>query len=160
MTDIISVIRKISEIIRGGSVMLKRLNSVLPELILELLIYGGIIELGGIFLVKEKLFFSIGLWIGIVTAIGMALHMAVILEDAVSFELEGRDEKKRIAAKSALRYIIVVVLFFTVAFLRIGDIIACFIGVMGLKAAAYLQPFTHKCILKLRGIHEVEYDAE
>ena len=34
---------------------------------------------------------------------------------------------------------------------NLGNLFAAFIGVLGLKVLAYLQPFAHKLILKLQG---------
>lgn len=40
---------------------------------------------------------------------------------------------------------------FVTAYFEIGNVIVAFVGVMGLKVGAYVQPFTHKVILKLLG---------
>lgn len=45
--------------------MLKRINAVLPELILGILFYGIVVQFAGIWFVKDKFSFSSGLWIGI-----------------------------------------------------------------------------------------------
>ena len=142
--------------------MLRRINDVLPELILELILYGLIVQFTGVWFVEDRLQYSTGLWIGIVTAMGMAIHIGVVLQDAVADamaglpvqETEGEENEdaanKRIILFSVLRYIAVVIVFFVVAIFHLGNIITCFIGVMGLKASAYLQPFTHKCIVNVK----------
>ena len=72
--------------------MLKRINDALPELILGILIYEIVVEFTGIWFVKDKLGYSIGLLIGAATAIGMAVHMAVVLRDSMDMaEAEGQD---------------------------------------------------------------------
>ena len=63
--------------------MLKRINDALPELILGILIYEIVVEFTGIWFVKDKLGYSNGLLIGAATAIGMAIHMAVVLRDSM-----------------------------------------------------------------------------
>lgn len=130
--------------------MLKRINAVLPELIWGILIYGIVIQLAGVWFVNDKLRYSSGLWIGIAMAVGMAIHMAIVLNDAADIAAE-EAAKKRVIFQSTLRYVIVVILFFLVAYFRLGDLITLFFGVMGLKAGAYLQPLTHKVFLKLTG---------
>jgi len=50
-----------------------------------------------------------------------------------------------------LRYLIVVVVFFVMMKFNLGNLATAFIGVLGLKVSAYLQPFAHKVILKLKG---------
>ena len=47
--------------------MLKRLNDALPELVLGIILYGVVIELAGVWFVTDKLRYSTGLLIGIVT---------------------------------------------------------------------------------------------
>ena len=130
--------------------MLRRINDALPELVLGILIYGIVIELAGVWFVTDKLRYSTGLLIGISLAIGMAINIAVVIRDAV--EIYGEDgAKNRVIIKSVLRYLIVVVVFFVMMRYNLGNLFTAFIGVLGLKISAYLQPFTHKVILKLQG---------
>lgn len=130
--------------------MLRRLNKVLPELILGILLYGILVQITGVWLVEDKLLYSTGLWIGIGLAMGMAIHMALVIEDAVSI---GSSQGK-IITMSLLRYVVVVLVFGITMYFHLGNPIVTFIGVMGLKIAAYAQPFFHKIILKLRGGEE------
>ena len=44
--------------------MLRRINQVLPELILEIFLYGLLVQLVGVWFVEDKLLYSTGLWIG------------------------------------------------------------------------------------------------
>ncbi len=127
--------------------MLKRINDVLPELVAEILAYGLIAWLLGVWFVEDKLRYSIGLWIGIAAAIGMAVHMAIVILDSVDLAIE-KKAKVRTTLFAMLRYVVVAVLFVIVAYFRLGSVIAMFIGIMGLKVAAYLQPFVHKLRMK------------
>ncbi|MCI8326223.1 MAG: hypothetical protein HFI37_00435 [Lachnospiraceae bacterium] len=124
---------------------IKRLNRALPALLLGIILYGVVVQLAGVWFVKEKLLYSTGLWIGIVLALGMAIHMAIVIEDAVTLYGEGGAKSKAIMW-SLLRYIVVVVAFFVTAKFCLGNILMTFVGIMGLKAAAYLQPFIHRAI--------------
>ena len=47
--------------------------------------------------------------------------------------------------------VIVVIVFFVMMKFNLGNLFTAFIGVLGLKISAYLQPFTHKFVLKLQG---------
>ena len=94
--------------------MLKRINDALPELILGILIYEIVVEFTGIWFVKDKLGYSIGLLIGAATAIGMAVHMAVVLRDSMDVAESGRT--RRIALQYVLRYLVVVAVFFATAY--------------------------------------------
>lgn len=130
--------------------MLRRLNDALPGLVLGIVIYGIVVELAGIWFVEDKLRYSTGLLIGIVIAIGLAINIAQVIRDAV--EIYGADgARNRLIIKSVLRYLVVVVIFFVMMKFNLGNLVTAFIGVLGLKVSAYLQPFAHKVILKLQG---------
>ncbi len=137
--------------------MLKRLNDALPGLVLGIIFYGIAIELVGVWFVSDKLRFTSGLMIGIVTAIGMAIHMAVVLLDAVDFA-GAEKAKRRIIAKSILRYVVVVVIFLVMMIFHLGSLFSAFLGVMGLKASAYMQPLMHKAFMKMQGRGDVSPD--
>ena len=114
--------------------MLKRLNDALPELVLGIIVYGIVVELAGVWFVTDKLRYTTGL----------------VLRDAVEI-YGGEHAQAKIIAKSILRYVIVVIVFFVMMKFNLGNLFTAFIGVLGLKISAYLQPFTHKFVLKLQG---------
>ena len=129
--------------------MLRRLNDALPGLVLGILIYGCVVELAGVWFVEDKLRYTTGLAIGIALACGMAVNMAVVLLDAVdTYGASGAE--RRIIFKSVLRYLVVVAVFFVMLKWRLGNPIVAFIGVLGLKVSAYLQPFAHRLISQWR----------
>ena len=125
--------------------MKKRLNKALPALLLGIVLYGLLVQFIGVWFVKDKLLYSTGLWIGIAMAMGMAIHIAVVIEDAIALNGENH-AKNKIVAWSLLRYMIVVIIFFVTLKFRLGNVLMEFVGVMGLKAAAYLQPFIHRVL--------------
>ncbi len=123
---------------------LRRMNEALPGLVLGIVIYGIIVELIGIWFVADKLRFSSGLAVGIVCAVGMAIHLARVIQDAVRQQSE---DTRRLSAKSVLRYLVVVVVFFIMMYFNLGSLVSAFIGVLGLKVSAYLQPIFNKKLL-------------
>lgn len=129
--------------------MLKRINDALPGLVLGIVIYGIIAELVGVWFAEDKLRYSTGLLIGIVIAVGLAINIAVVIRDAV--EIYGDGAQNRLIIKSVLRYVVVVVIFFVMMKFNLGNLFSAFIGVLGLKVSAYLQPFAHRVILKIQG---------
>ena len=139
--------------------MLKRINAVLPELILGILIYGVVLQLAGVWFVADKLRYSSGLWIGVAIAAGMAIHMAIALRDAADIAAE-EPAKRKVIFASTLRYGVVVLLCFLVVYFDLGNLVTLFLGVTGLKAGAYLQPLTHKAVLKLTGRREESSDSK
>ncbi len=139
--------------------MLKRINAVLPELILGILFFGVVVWLAGVWFTDDRVRYTSGLWIGIALAVGMAVHMAVVLSDAADIASESAARRK-VIFQSIVRYLVIVIVFFVTAYFKLGNLIALFIGVMGLKAGAYLQPLTHKVILKLTGGGGSSTDSE
>ena len=130
--------------------MLRRINDALPGLVWGIVIYGVLVELIGVWFAEDKLKYSTGLLIGVVVAIGLAINIAVVIRDAV--EIYGADgARNRLIVKSVLRYFVVVIVFFVMMKFELGSLFAAFVGVLGLKVSAYLQPFAHKVILKLQG---------
>ena len=91
--------------------MLRRLNSALPGLIAGILVYGAFVELAGVWFVADKLRFTSGLLIGLALACGLAINMAVVIYDAVDGYGQSHAQAK-IIAKSVLRYLVVVIVFF------------------------------------------------
>lgn len=130
--------------------MLRRINSALPGLTAGIILYGLLIQFTGVWFVEDKLSYSIGLWYGIAIAIGMGINIAVVIYDTVTFYGEG-NANKRVAAKSILRYFIVVILFFILGYFEIGNLFTAFLGAMGLKFSAYMQPLLNKLVNKLCG---------
>ena len=121
---------------------LNGLSDVLPDLLIGILLYGVVCEAVGLIFVKDRLFYSIGLLIGILCAMGMAVHMAWSLNMALDLGESGAVKKMQL--HNLLRYGIVVVVIFALWLSGIGNPVVAFLGIMGLKVAAYLQPFTHK----------------
>lgn len=127
---------------KTGINRLKEINSALPGLILGIAAFGVLCQAVGFFLVSDKADFSIGLWIGILTAIFMAFHMAFSLNMTVE-----RDEKGAQASairQNMIRYFVVIIVFGILMITRIGNPLAAFVGVMGLKVSAYVQPMLSK----------------
>lgn len=130
--------------------MFRRLNQALPELLLGILLYGIVIQLAGVWFVEDRLRYSTGLWIGILTAMGMAYHIALVIAESID-NPDASKARGRITAKGILRYVVVVVIFSVMMYFDLGNLVTAFIGVMGLKISAYLQPTLHKAITKVTG---------
>ena len=138
---------------RGSGIMLRRLNDALPGLVLGIIAYGAAVFLAGIWFVPDKLRFTTGLAL----ACGM-VNMAVVLRDAVEIYGEAKARSK-IIARSITRYLVVVIVFFVMMKWELGSLPAAFIGVLGLKISAYLQPLAHRFISKLGGRGDVPSDS-
>lgn len=133
--------------------MIRRLNKALPSLLCGIIGYGLLVQLVGVWFVEDKLRYSSGLWIGIILAVGMAIHMAVVIEDTVTIYGE-QGAKSRVITQSILRYLVILIVFLLTAKFELGNILMTFIGVMGLKASAYLQTLVNKFTNHHKGEYE------
>ena len=68
---------------------LKQINSALPGLLSGIVLFGIICQIAGVFFSADKADYSIGLWIGVMTAVLMAFHMAFSLNMAVEMDEKG-----------------------------------------------------------------------
>ena len=123
--------------------MLRRINEALPGLVFGILLYGVVLQLAGVWFVEDKLYYSIGLWYGIIIAVGMAINLATVIFDSVAMG-DSEHANRIIIAKSLLRYAVVVILFFILGYFDFGSLLMAFLGVLGLKISAYLQTLLHK----------------
>lgn len=121
---------------------LRSLSEVLPDLLVGILLYGAVCEAILLIFAKEKLYYSIGLLIGLLCAMAMAIHMAWSLNMALDLGEEGAVSKMKM--HNLIRYSVLIVIFGLLMVFRVGNPLVAFLGVMGLKVAAYLQPITHK----------------
>lgn len=118
-------------------------NRTLLEMIIGIIFFAVVIQIAGLFFSKDLIGYSIGLWIGAAAAVGLAFHIAYTIEK----EIEGANGKSVNHFKYVIiRFVSVVVLVFLLFWLKIGNPLTCFAGVMGLKFGAYLQPLTHKIV--------------
>ena len=121
---------------------LKRLNPVLPELVVTILVYGVLVELIGVWWVDDKIRYTSGLVIGI----GLALFMSVNIASSIWGMMDVTTKKAQagVAVKAVGRYLVVAVVSIAMGYFNLGNILTWFIGVMGLKVAAFAQPLIHK----------------
>ena len=54
---------------------IKKISETLKELLIGIVFYGILVEVIGICFFKDKMYFTIGLWFGIVLALASAIHM-------------------------------------------------------------------------------------
>ena len=125
-----------------------RINRTLFELWTGILIFGVICQVF-VFACRDKASYSLGLWIGVLTAALGVLHMWYSLEK--NLELGEKTAVRKLAAGSAVRYLFYGAVLILVSVSRVASPLSVFLGMMGLKAAAYLQPFSKKISVLLYG---------
>lgn len=121
-------------------------NQTLAELVIGIVCFGAVCQIAGIFLAKDQLAYAVSLWVGIIAAVGMAVHMNHTIHKALACD-EGTAEKVT-RSSYFLRYGCAMVLLGAAALTGVTNLIVTFVGIMGLKIGAYIQPFTHKLLQK------------
>jgi hypothetical protein len=114
-------------------------------LVLGILAYGLLVELIGVWFVSDKIRYTTGLLIGVGCAIGMAVHIAMIIEESVRI---GEGHEKYLSFKSVMRYLVLCAIMITMTFFKLGNMFTALIGVLGLKVSAYAQPLLIKVLSK------------
>ncbi len=121
---------------------IREINTALPGLLVGILLVGILCQIAGLFFVSDKTNYSIGLWIGVLTAIFMAFHMAVSLNSVVERDVKGAQAAA--TRQNIIRYLVVILILGILMVTKIGNPLAAFAGVMGLKISAYVQPLFSK----------------
>ena len=124
---------------------IRRLNDALLGLIIGILLYGLAEELIGIWFVQDKVRYTIGVIIGIACAVGMAIHLALVIEESVRI---GEGHSRLLSFKSVMRYVVVCAVLGLTALFNLGNLYAAIIGLFGLKVSAYAQPYINKKLFK------------
>lgn len=128
----------------------KKIDETLKELLLAILVFeiaaqiiGAIVV--GIFLEGGVLKYTFGLWIGAMLAFASAYHMWWSIDRNLSVNADNEGAARAFAIKQNLiRYAVVLLVFLGVCLTTFSYPLAAFLGIMGLKAGAYLQPLVRK----------------
>lgn len=126
-----------------GSIMI---DKTLFELLLGIIGWGVICQLAGVWFVSDKQSYSMGVWIGVVIAAGAAVHMWWGLDKALDASQDAAI--KQMQKYNIIRYLVIVLAMGLVMVSGIANPLSTFLTIMGLKVAAYVQPFTHKICTK------------
>ncbi len=119
---------------------------VLPEMITGIVLVNGILAIPVAIFLEDRLFNLMGLLYGVIVAIAMTVHMWTSVERAL--ELSESEARKYMVKNYMIRTCIAVGVVIFVAMLGIGNYLLTLIGILSLKVAAYIQPFTHKIFKK------------
>lgn len=137
---------------------MKKINPTLVELWVGSAFFSMLALLIGIWFVENKVAYALGLLVGMITSMYLAWHMAKSIDKMLEQAKLGADASAGMRVSSLLRYgIVVLVLIVSALVSEWVNPISVFIGVFGLKVAAYLQPFTHKIVFKVFGWEEEVY---
>lgn len=125
-----------------------RINRTLFELETGIVIFGAVCQLF-VFLIEDKAAYSLGLWMGILVAGLSAFHMWWSLDRAL--ELPERAAVKSMSTHNILRYVFITAVLALIAISGIANPLSAFLGIMGLKASAYMHFITKKISTMIYG---------
>lgn len=133
-----------------GFVMGKDTKNLIFEVSLGIVLFTAAACLLALVFFPQRAVF-LGLLLGMVLAIAMFLSMAVVLEGSMRTE-DPKTVQKRSVISAVVRYLVLIIILVTVIrrFEDQFNPVAVVIGVLGLKAGAYLQPVIHRAAARGR----------
>ncbi len=116
------------------------------ELLVGIVIFGVLLILPGLFWTTNKTAYYIGLVVGIIVSIFLAYDMYSSI--AKGLAKEEKVANSYFQKKVMLRLAIVIVVFFIAAYSKQISLLSVLFGALTLKFSAFLQPLTHKFLVK------------
>ena len=84
-----------------------------------------------------------------VLAMFSAIHMDWSIRKNLEINMDQESAANAYSVKSSMiRYTVILMVFLAFCLTDVAYPLAVFLGIMGLKAGAYLQPFTHKYLFR------------
>jgi len=121
---------------------MRNINRTVWELLFGILLTGVILEILGVMIAGDKLYYSIGLLIGVILAVFMTFSISSSVQQAVD-RGEGGAKVKMISSY-VIRTVVVLLVIILTGVMKLGSLVGLLLGVMTLKVAAYIQPYTHR----------------
>ena len=106
------------------------------------MLWGILCQLTIVWFVKDKAGYSLGLWLGVLLAVAAGTHMWWSLDRSLDFMQD--TAVKMVTKHNMIRYLVIVVVMGLIMISDFANPLSAFLGLMGLKVSAYIQPFTHK----------------
>lgn len=121
--------------------VVEKINETVFELWTGILIWGAVCQIIPVWFVSDKIGYSLGLWTGILLAGASAYHMWWALDRGLDDEGSAQGYIRK---QGLIRYAVILAVFAVLMLTDAANPLSAFLGIMGLKAGAYLQPFLHK----------------
>lgn len=119
-----------------------------------LIIYFIIFEIIGLIFVENRISYTLGLLVGCLLGAFLIWNMFVSIDTAL--DMDAREAEKYTKKKSLFRGLVMLVVAFFGMRLRGISFTAVVIGMLGLKIAAFIQPYTNLYITKKLGFFKDE----
>lgn len=128
--------------------LIAKMSAELKELIMGSVLLGVVFWMVFVWFFPAKILFSIGLWVGVLLAVFMAIHMNYSIVRMLE-KPEG-DSRGYMAKMVVIRMAVAVAVLFLMCLWNINAGFAVLLGMLTLKFGAYMQPHLHKMIQKKR----------
>ena len=125
--------------------MIKKINETLLELLMGILLFAIICQFTGMWFVESVSAYSIGLWLGTLLAVLSAIHMYWSLSRNLTINADNEKGAQAYSIRAnMIRYLVIVAVFLVLCLTDFAYPLAAFLGIMGLKIGAYIQPLMKK----------------
>lgn len=121
---------------------MRNINKTVWELLIGILFMGVILEIIGLVIVQDKLYYTIGLGVGILLAVFMtfSIHSSIVR----ALDAGEGGAKAKMVTSYVIRTVLMAAAIGAVGVWKLGSMVGVILGLMTLKVAAYIQPITHK----------------
>lgn len=134
------------------SIRVGKTNETLKELLVGISLFEILAVLIGVWFVDSPVKYILGILAGTVLAVFAAVHMYWSIRKNLEINMDQESAANAYSVRSSMiRYGVILIVFLFFCLTDIVYPLAVFLGIMGLKAGAYLQPFTHKYLFRKNG---------
>ena len=125
------------------------MDETLKELLVGISLFEILAVVIGIWFVDSPVKYMLGVLAGAVLVLLSAIHMYWSIRKNLEVNMDNASAANAYSVKnSMIRYGVILIVFLFFCLTDIAYPLAVFLGIMGLKAGAYLQPFTHKYLFR------------
>ena len=125
------------------------MDETLKELLIGISLFEILAVVIGIWFVDSPVKYVLGILAGGILAVCSAIHMYWSIRKNLEINMDNESGANAYSVKSSMmRYAVILIVFLFFCLTDIAYPLAVFLGIMGLKAGAYLQPFTHKYLFR------------
>ena len=123
-------------------------KDTLFEMLLGIIIWGLLAQIVLLIGFKDYLYNAIGLWCGIIVAVGWTIHLKRSIDEVIY--LAGEFAEREYTAGAAKRMALAAILIGFVFYKGLGNPLTVLVGIFSVKISAYSQPYMHKVIQKFQ----------
>ncbi len=131
------------------SIRAGKIDETLKELVIGIFLFELLALITGVWFVDSPAKYITGVLAGGALAIFAGIHMYWSIHKNLEINM-GQENAANVYSvrASMLRYGVILIAFLLFCLTDVAYPLAVFLGIMGLKVGAYLQPFTHKYLFR------------